>query len=222
MVSGDVEGAIESLRKATAMKAKLPSAQLDLANALYEGGDLQNALTAYELASEQDLDNEAPRALAGMCHLQVGDAKAAERAFDSAIGIAPDYTLAWLGKGKVLMAKGRPKRAMKFLREAVRIDNQLLEARLAMAECHSLLGEREPAIREARRALAIDPGSEDALALMERLGGSVPEAKVGATETVEEDRDGALKTQPPPPPSSPEVEVPEPYEEIPPPPSDRE
>ncbi|NIP33373.1 MAG: tetratricopeptide repeat protein, partial [Thermoplasmata archaeon] len=98
LVAEETEGALRHLREAANLVPDLPALQLDIGNTLMELGDVKGALQAFEDASGVDLDDESPRALAGLCHLRLGDTRAAEREFDAAIGITPEYALAWLGK----------------------------------------------------------------------------------------------------------------------------
>lgn len=174
LVSRDLEAAVADLRAAAVIKADLPRLQLDIGNTLRETGDLGGALEAFDLASDHDLDDETPRGLAGMCHLQLGDTRAAEAAFDAAIGIAPGYSLAWFGKGRALMARGKHRKALRYLRQALRLDPHLTEARISLAEALGVLGMAGEAEAELRRAYALDPAAEEARELMEALGGSPP------------------------------------------------
>jgi tetratricopeptide (TPR) repeat protein len=111
-----------------------------------------------------------------VCHLQLGDVKAAERAFDSAIGISPGYALAWLGKARALMARGRYKRAVRYIREALRIDPHFTEARLSLAEAYAASGMGDKAKEESRRAYALDPKAEEAVRQLQLIGAKVPVA----------------------------------------------
>jgi tetratricopeptide (TPR) repeat protein len=202
-VAGDVPAAVEGLKESASRVPDLPGLQLDLGNALREAGDVKGALEAYQLAEDHDLDDESPRALAGICHLMLGDPKAAERAFDSAIGISPEYALAWLGKGRALMARGKHKRAVRYIREALRIDHGLTEARLSLAEAYLELGMTKEAGREVARAYALDPEAGEARKMLEAIGAKPPGhpevAPVARSETRTQ-----LKTEPPPPDVRPE------------------
>lgn len=195
LVAGDADTAIGDLRAAAAIKDDLPRLQLDIGNALREAGDVAGALEAYRQAADHDLDDEAPRALAGLCHLQLGDARAAEAAFDSATGIAPDYSLAWFGKGRALMARGRHRRALRYLRQALRLDPHLTVARISLAEALVALGRATEARAELGRARALDPGAEDARTMLEAMGGSPPPLPEGAGEDGA-DRGRDLTTEP--------------------------
>ena len=194
-ISGDLPGAVSNLRGASDLVIDLPGLQLDLADSLYDSDDVKGALVAFELASEQDLDDETARAMAGMCQLRSGDLKAAERSFDSAIGIAPQYALPWFGKGKVLVTRGKNKRAIKYLREALRIDPRFAEARLALAQAYLVQEMRPEAAKEAWRALTLDPDDAEAQAIVEKLGASPPSTKVETPRGALDDRE-AMTTEP--------------------------
>ncbi|MCK4970719.1 MAG: tetratricopeptide repeat protein, partial [Thermoplasmata archaeon] len=196
MVAGDLSAAHDHLSEAASMVPDLPRLQLDLGNALRETGDIKGALAAFRLAEDHDLDDESPRALSGVCHLQLGDAKAAERAFDSAIGISPDYALAWLGKGLALMTRGRDKKAVRYIREALRLDPQFTEARLSLAEAYGRLGRTAEAKREARSAYALDPEAEEARRQLEAIGAKPP-APPSPVPKAEPEGPAQLTTRPP-------------------------
>ena len=219
MVAGYTEAALKDMRAAADVEPGLPNLQLDIGNVLMEKGDVAGALEAYSAAVDVDLDDESPRALAGMCHLRLGDPKAAERAFDAATGIAPDHALAWMGKGRALMARGRHKRAVRYLREALRIDRHMTMARLSLAEAYLVLGMGAEAEAEARRAYALDPDAADAASMLEQMGGRPPSPPDTAPEeepgprppmTTEPPRDG-----PPGAPAAEEVQETEQQEEAP-------
>jgi tetratricopeptide (TPR) repeat protein len=196
MVAGYSEAALSDMREAAKLEPGLPALQLDIGNVLRDRGEVEGALEAYKAAVDVDLDDESPRALAGLCHLQLGDPRAAERAFDAAIGISPEYALAWFGKGRALMARGRHKRAVRYLREALRIDRHMTMARLSLAEAYLVLGMTGEAEVEVRRSYALDPGAADAVDMLEALGARVP-GPPGPEPVEEEGPRPPLATEPP-------------------------
>ncbi len=204
MVAGDLHGAQEHLEAAAGIRPDLPRLQLDIGNALREQGDVKGALAAYELATDMDLDDESPRALSGICHLQLQDTRAAERAFDGAIGIAPGYALAWLGKGRALMSRGKHKKAVRYIREALHIDPHFTEARLSLAEAYLALGMTTEADKEVRRAYALDPEAGKAVGMLEQIGANVPRPPEPEPKRKVEGPT-AMTTEPPPLPTEPPV-----------------
>jgi len=197
MVAEDLTAATEHLMRSVSMVPDLPGLQLDMGNVLRETGDIKGALAAFQLAEDHDLDDESPRGLSGVCHLQLGDAKAAERAFDGAIGISPEYALAWLGKGLSLMKRGRNKKAVRYIREALRLDPSFTEARLSLAEAYGRLGKAEEAKREAMRAYHMDQEAEEARRQLEAIGISPP-TPPSPVPKAEPEGPVPLTTQPPP------------------------
>jgi tetratricopeptide (TPR) repeat protein len=104
--------------------------------------------------------------------------------------------MAWLGKGRAIMSRGKTKRALRFLREAVRLDPRLAEARVALGEAFDATGMGKEAMREAKRAMALDPDSEAARVLARKLGVTVTEDRAKALP-VEEPPSEHLTTTPP-------------------------
>ncbi len=169
-VAGDAAAAVEELRAAAKVRPDVDGLQRDLGIALRDLGDHRAAAEAFQLAAGHALDDESPRGLLGMSLLDAGDVRAADRAFDEAIGVAPGYALAWLGKGLVMMRRDRPKKAVRYLTEAARLDPRLPDVRLALSRALEAVGDREGAVREARRALTADPERAEAVEMLERLG----------------------------------------------------
>ena len=100
---------------------------------------------------------------------------------DRTIELAPDYTDALRGKGALLIdlprvLGGDPKEGERFLRAALGVDPDDVDARLALAHALEARGARAEALDEARRAVAAaerDPGDaedlREARALLARL-----------------------------------------------------
>ncbi|NIP33374.1 MAG: tetratricopeptide repeat protein, partial [Thermoplasmata archaeon] len=59
------------------------------------------------------------------------------------------------------------KRAVRYLREALRIDPHFTEARLSLAEAYGALGMASEAAAETRRSYARDPDVQAAVDLLE-------------------------------------------------------
>jgi tetratricopeptide (TPR) repeat protein len=80
-----------------------------------------------QLETLVDLGSPSREALynLGVAHLVLGDSGAARTAFESALAIEPDYALAMLQLGYLLIAEGDPVRGVELVIEATELDPTL-------------------------------------------------------------------------------------------------
>ena len=154
----------------------------NLGKAYYEKGRLDEALfhflkaneniedhvaRQYNLASGEDASSVAnlaePHYNLASLYLDKGDLEHAEREYQTAIRLNPNYFTAYLGLGSVYARMGRVDRATAFFREAIEKkklatgENDYPLARLNLGEIYGRAGKFRDAIRELSLAVKHDP-----------------------------------------------------------------
>ena len=113
------------------------------------GGSLDGAIAAFEKAdyraaidlatkAEAEDDALAPRAryLAGECHLALGEAEAAEKAFRRVVELRPEAVPAWSGIARALLRQKKTKEAREAATRAVELDAKDAEAQRTLGEAY--------------------------------------------------------------------------------------
>lgn len=162
---------MDRAREAFAVEEELdpknPRAPLALAMACEALGDTAGALAAYEraLALDEGLSDAYRSSLRLL--LARGD-------LDEALRVAWRYRAARpldhrssLEAARVLLALGRPGEALESARAAARMEDRSADVHLLLARIHLALGDTASSEREASRALALEPGNEEALRILE-------------------------------------------------------
>ena len=99
-----------------------------------ERGDLQVARREVERAIAERENNPAVWTESGLVHRRLGDQRAAERAFRSAILVAPTYVDAYVHLAAVLADRGRTLQAAKYQRRALELRPDVDSYRRRLAE----------------------------------------------------------------------------------------
>jgi tetratricopeptide (TPR) repeat protein len=103
---------------------------------------------------------------AGWLWLQAGDLKAAERNFDAALKLSPDFYPADAGLGYVELARREHERAAERFDRAVVVNPRYVPALVGRGEALLALGQREMALKSLEAAVVAEP---DQAALRTRI-----------------------------------------------------
>ena len=153
--SNEVSKAIPMLQHAHTLDPQLALADNVLGFCYFHGGDFKRAAEAYHLAS----DLEAKRLLyardAALAYrradVNASALRYAQRAAELPDATAGDYALL----GKLYVADGRPKDAIRLLRRAAEADPNLDAALYLLARLYQRMGDREEAAEWNRRLQAV-------------------------------------------------------------------
>jgi outer membrane protein assembly factor BamB/Tfp pilus assembly protein PilF len=137
-------------------------AHLERGLALFEAGDVSNAIDELEKALLYDRENTLAHGNLGLIYRQLGRLDEAERAYLTAMELEPRDPWLHRGLGAVYEAKERPDRAQEEYRQAVELDPTDAQGRYELG--NALLAEKklEAAVDEFCDALEIDPGLDEA------------------------------------------------------------
>jgi tetratricopeptide (TPR) repeat protein len=139
-------------------------------------------------------------AAAALCHEGLHDGDRALQHLNAALSLAPESPEALARISRVRLAAGRPAEAAAALRRLVDVPGipreALLEHLLALAEADERRGALDAAASACRRALAVDPGHDEAHRRLVRLEGrgADPRARLATlAAAAEHARDAALR-----------------------------
>lgn len=154
--------AVRAYREEIARGETDRSTRLNLGVELRKSGDAAEASRVYE-----SLVREFPRYVQawynlGVARAALGDVLGARRAYEQALGLDRHHRKSIKNLGLLLAHEGQLDSAFELLHEAVEIQPDDEESRLALARLYSERGDQAGCAREARRAAAAAPGSKDA------------------------------------------------------------
>lgn len=158
------------------------SAHADLGLLYYQGGQMGVALQEARIAIDADAEYAPAHNLLGLVHMYLGESAEAEAAFRRALALAPGDSDANNHYGWFLCAAGREKEGIGYLLTAVK--NPLYatptKAYTNAGLCALRLGDDGAAENHFRKAVAADPGNNQALYHLARLAfgrGQLDEAR---------------------------------------------
>jgi tetratricopeptide (TPR) repeat protein len=125
----------------------------------------QDALRAYDEAIAADRDNLDAQILVGDLFLEKYQGTEAREAFEAILARAPNHPRALLGLARTRRFAGSSE-AMDHVNQALDVNPNLVPARVFRASLYAEAEQYEEAAREVERALEVDPGALDALALL--------------------------------------------------------
>jgi tetratricopeptide (TPR) repeat protein len=163
----DVDGAIDSFRRALAIDPRHVLAHYNLALVLYHADRLQPALDELNAALAIQPRPEIHYTL-GIVRWHQGDLAGAAQALNDAVSANPVYADAHLALGTVLKARGDLKRAVIALRRASELRPDLPAPHVVLAQALTLAGDEagaRTASAEADRLRTIAQQSQEAATL---------------------------------------------------------
>ena len=98
---------------------------------------------------------------AGFDFYEAGDYKSAEGAFREAIGLNPDFELAWHQKGNALRKSGEAKKSLRYFNIALELEPDSDEVWYSKAKALEAMGEKEEAEICFEKALALNPNNNN-------------------------------------------------------------
>ncbi len=141
-----------------------------LAQAYKKQGRHPEAATAYGRALEESPSNPALLNNLGVLLGMMGDERGAERRYREAIAADGTFTLPHRNLGLLLMRRGDPHAAFEHLARAEEAaGGSDVEVARALAVVYVARGDREEALRRARRVLEQRPGDPTALGVIRHL-----------------------------------------------------
>lgn len=150
---GDIDGAIDSYRRAIAGDAGMVDAHVSLGLALKDQGRLDEAVDAYRAALRRDPDSfEALLNLGNTLQLQ-GRLEEALSEYEKAAGLRPGSAQLQYNMGKVLRAQQRDAEAVERFQRAIVLDEDYLEAYLNLGNALTSTGHYAQAIECFRHLL---------------------------------------------------------------------
>ncbi len=100
-VTGDVDTAVASYRKVTALKPEVPEVHNNLGVALKRKGDLESAIRSFSRAMELDPDFAKAASNRGWAHVEQGNWQAAGADFEKTLAVRPEDEGALYGLARV-------------------------------------------------------------------------------------------------------------------------
>jgi tetratricopeptide (TPR) repeat protein len=154
--------AVESYRRAVALRPDMVDAHFGLAGCLQAMGAYDSALASYGAVLAIQPDH--PEAHFGMAELFARDGRAADAMahYRAALAADADFAEASHGLGMLLVRVGRPEDAVGCFRQALDVDADYLEARLGLGRALRRLERDEEAMAAYRTVLESDPDNIDA------------------------------------------------------------
>ena len=137
-------------------------ARYELANALNDLGQTDQAIGHYRTALADNPDHAAARNNLGVLLLERGAASEAIEQYNRALETEPDFADAHFNLANALRAAGRRDEAVRHYRTALKLEPDLFEAHNNLGELLASQGRMEQAIAEFTRAVQIRPDSATA------------------------------------------------------------
>ena len=135
----------------------------------FQAGRLDEAVRAWQEAVTLDPGCTDAHVGLGVIHLKRGQLAQAEAAFQRVLAKDPHHVNALSNLGTVAMQRGQYVVAVSYYRKAVERDPTDASLWVDLATCYATADDLEAARAAALNALAFDPGSAEAQALVDRL-----------------------------------------------------
>jgi len=126
------------------------------------GEEYEKALSYFEKAVLEDLQNADAYLYMGAAYLKLGRYSEAMQAFKQAIRIKPDYAEAHINMGVTYANLGRYTEAIEAYKQAIRIRPDYAEAHCNMGAAYLKLGRYSEAIQAFKQAIRIKPDYAEA------------------------------------------------------------
>jgi tetratricopeptide (TPR) repeat protein len=136
-------------------------AQNDLAGALLEKGDLNEAITHYRQALDIEPRVVQIQSNLGNALVRAGEVEEAIPHLQKALQIDPAYAEAYNYMGNAFMKKGEVGEAISYYQKAVELDTSYADSHNNLGAAFWRNGQLEEAIAQYKEAVAINPGSAE-------------------------------------------------------------
>jgi predicted O-linked N-acetylglucosamine transferase (SPINDLY family) len=160
---GDLDGAVDLLRKAVRINPSFAQGHNNLGIVLRSRGLLEEAIACFRAAVNAKPDYTRAWNNLGSLLLQAGREEEALKCFERSVEIEPNYPHGHLRIGLYHLAKRRFTEAEASLRHAAELDPRLAEAQLALGSLHRERNDLEAAEQALRRSLELNPQRVEAL-----------------------------------------------------------
>jgi Flp pilus assembly protein TadD len=161
-VAGDNAGALKSVRSAVDLAPESFDAQLAFGRALYGAGDLSNAAVAFRKAIVLRPRDLQSRFFLATALEEAGNYEQARGVYVELIKMQPQQAEGHLGFGVLLLKQANDSAdGIKELAEAVKLNGELYEARIALGRALTRTGRGAEAIEHLERAALLAPGNPE-------------------------------------------------------------
>jgi len=171
MSRGETETALVYLRRAVGWDPSSAPLRQALAVALSAQGKTEEAVREIEAACRLDPHEAEYRFQLGLALNEAGRLQQAASALEEAVRLDPSLVRAWYNLGLAYSALEKPEPALQALARAEEIDGRSAMLPYSRATILARLNRVGEARAAAQRALALDPGFQDAAALLAALHG---------------------------------------------------
>ncbi|CAG0902956.1 unnamed protein product, partial [Cyprideis torosa] len=174
-----IDLAIETYRRAIELQPNFPDAYCNLANALKEKGQIDDAEDCYNTALR--LCPTHADSLNNLANIkrELGYTDEATRLYIKALEVFPDFAAAHSNLASVLQQQGKLNEALMHYKEAIRIQPTFADAYSNMGNTLKEMMDIQGALQCYSRAIQINPAFADAhsnLAAIHKDSGNIPEA----------------------------------------------
>jgi tetratricopeptide (TPR) repeat protein len=160
--TGDLPGAIETLRAAFNAGPPTAGAEIQLGTYLSEAGQPAAAIDLLKRAADAEPTLDALNAL-GIAYARSGREKAALDTFARSLAIDPANAMTHENIGAVYLDAGRLADAKQAFARAIAVNDESSQGHAGLAMVAIRQGDRKTAIAEWQRAVALQPSNFDAL-----------------------------------------------------------
>lgn len=178
LASTGVEGAAERAREAFNNAAQYdpqnPEIQLQLAQLESRTGNLEGALAKAQEAIELKQNYTSAYFFISQIQIAQGNVEAAIQSTLSSITLEPRNPARYYQLGVLYSSEGQTQEAARAFEAAVELDRNYANARYFLALAYDELGRSADAREQLEAVLELNPGNEDVIRLLERLGRGEP------------------------------------------------
>ncbi len=150
------EKALEAYDYALAVNSQNTFALFNKGNILCNLDRFKDAIPVYHEYLENEPDSFEAMTYLAECYEKTNEITLAEKYYQEAIELAPDFADPWFGLGIIALNTGNPDDSLIFLRKAVRLDDENPEIWYLLGKAHYAKGEKKAALRCYREALKLD------------------------------------------------------------------
>ncbi len=162
MDKGEYAGAINYLHQVLELDNYDFEALMDLGTCYKELNQLNKAIEEFDKYLDRDTFNEMIWYQLGTYYEVLGNDDKAISAYEFAAALEPEYAAAYFNLALLFSRKEDYKGAIKYLQLLIDQEPANLHARFYMAESYSQMGQKELAMQNYEKTLAISPGFADA------------------------------------------------------------